>query len=139
MQNIGGAVIQRAVISITDDFALQTFGKCIKVRNVRIDDQSAVFWKKLGEFPEGAADIIKIFEKVQVIRINIQDDADLREEMQEAVGVLTGFRDKESRITHPDVAADGFQDTSYGNGRIQISRKKDVGEHGCGGGLAVSA
>ena len=39
-------------------------------------------------------DIFQIFEEIQVIFFNIQDDADFREKMKKAVGIFTGFCNK---------------------------------------------
>ena len=49
------------------------------MQRIRIDDQGSVCGKQLGKFAEGMTDVVNILEKVQVIRINIQDNADLRE------------------------------------------------------------
>ena len=40
------------------------------------------------------ADIVQVLEEIQMVRVNIQDDADFGEKAQKAVGVLTGLCDK---------------------------------------------
>ena len=47
---------------------------------------------------ERITDISQVFEEIQMIFVNIQDYADLREEMQETVRIFTGFCDKIFRI-----------------------------------------
>ena len=42
-----------------------------------IDDERTVRRKKLGKTAERMSDIVKIFEEIQVIRVNIEDDSDL--------------------------------------------------------------
>ena len=57
---------------------------------------------------ERITDISQVFEEIQMIFVNIQDYADLREEMQETVRIFTGFCDKIFRITYTDVTADSL-------------------------------
>ena len=40
------------------------------------------------------ADIIQILEEIKMVRVYIQDNADLGEKAQKTVGVFTGFCDK---------------------------------------------
>ena len=72
---------------------------------------------------ERITDISQVFEEIQMIFVNIQDYADLREEMQETVRIFTGFCDKIFRITYTDVTADSLLDAADRDGRIQFSGK----------------
>ena len=68
-----------------------------------------------------------------MICIHVQDHADFREKAEKAVGVLTCFCDKSLRISNTDIAVDGRKDTANTDGRIAVTLKKDVGNHGsCG-------
>ena len=75
-------------------------------------------------------DIIQIFEEIQMVSINIQDNADFRKKVQETVGIFTGFCDKNAVGTHTDITVDCRKNTTYGNGRIGISSQQNVGNHG---------
>ena len=86
---------------------------------------------------ERAPDVIQVFEEVQMIFLDVQDDADLREEREKTVGVFAGFRNKVFRTSDTDIAADLFQDTAHGDRGIQIRLQKDAGQHGGRSGLAV--
>ena len=52
---------------------------CICCPVGRIDDQGSVRWQQLGKFAEGMTDVVNILEKVQMVCVNVQDNADLRE------------------------------------------------------------
>ena len=66
------------------------------------------------------ADIVNVLEKVQMIRIHIQNDADFWEKAKEAVGIFTGFGDKGFRIPHTDISVDCGQNTAHGDRRITV-------------------
>ena len=83
-------------------------------------------------------DIFQILEEVQMVRVDIEDHADLRLETQETVGIFTGFRDKILGASHTDIAADLLQDAANGYSRIKVGLQQDAGQHGRGRGLAVS-
>lgn len=57
----------------------QALGDFLVVRNIAVDDEDAVLGKLLGEETEGVTDVIDILEEVQMIRVDVQDDADCRE------------------------------------------------------------
>ena len=75
---------------------------------------------------EGITDISQILEEIQMIFVNIQDHTDLREEMQKTVRVFACFGNKVFRVAHTDISADGFQDSAYGDRRVQFSGEKNV-------------
>ena len=62
---------------------------------------------------KGVTDIFQIFKEIQMIGFNVQDDADLREKVQEAVCIFTGFCDKNTGASYPDISADGLKDPAY--------------------------
>ena len=45
---------------------------------------------------KGVTDIFQIFKEIQMIGFNVQDDADLREKVQEAVCIFTGLCDEDA-------------------------------------------
>ena len=70
------------------------------------------------------ADVLQILEEIQVILLNIKNDADFRKEVKETVGVFTGFRDKCTGTSNPDIPADCLQDSAHGDGRDPDSRQE---------------
>ena len=96
-----------------------------------------VLRQKLRKFAEGTAYVVQILEKVEMVGINVENDADGREEAQKAVGVFAGFCDKKIASANSDIAADGFKHAADGDGRIQRSLHCNVGEHGGSGGFSV--
>ncbi len=85
------------------------------------------------------ADVGQVLEEIQMVSVNIQNNPDLREQLQEAVGVLAGLRQEGLGVTDPHIAADGRQDAAHRDGGIQVSLHQDMGEHRGGGSLAVGA
>ena len=75
---------------------------------IGVGDDKAALRHQGGKVMEGVLDIGQVLEEVQMIFVNIQDYADLREEMQETVRIFTGFCDKIFRITYTDVTADSL-------------------------------
>ena len=77
--DIGSTVFAVGAASVGDDPAGQALGDFLVVRNIAVDDEDAVLGKLLGEETEGVTDVIDILEEVQMIRVDVQDDADCRE------------------------------------------------------------
>ena len=122
-----------------DDMTFQAFGEIGPVLDVRIDDQISVIRQTSGKFPERRADIVQILEEIQMIRAHIQNDGRGREERQKAIGVLAGLGDEDVRLSDPDVAADGVENTADGKRRIRAGCHQDLGNHGSRGCLAMRA
>ena len=61
-----------------------------------------------------------------MICVDIQDNADLRKEMEEAVGIFTGFCNEYLRSADTDVAADGLEDTADRDRRVLLSCQQDM-------------
>lgn len=76
--NISSCIICLMFQTVGKYLAGQSFCDFFILRCICVDDQSSVLWKKLCKFAERAADIFNILEEIQMIRINIQDNADLR-------------------------------------------------------------
>ena len=55
---------------------------------------------------ERMSDVFKIFEEVQMIFLNIENDTDLRIKMKKTVCILTGFCDKSLGFSNADVTTD---------------------------------
>ena len=70
-RNIGSIIIAGSVHTVGYDLAGQSFCQLIQVFNLTVDDQRAVVRQQLGKFAERMADIIKILEEIQMIRIDI--------------------------------------------------------------------
>ena len=78
-RNIGSIIIAGSVHTVGYDLAGQSFCQLIQVFNLTVDDQRAVVRQQLGKFAEGMTDVVNILEKVQMVCVNVQDNADLRE------------------------------------------------------------
>ena len=89
--NIRSCIICLMLQTLGKYLAGQSFCDFFVLRCICVDNESSVLRKKLCKFAERAADIFNILEEIQMIRINIQDNADLREKAQKAVCILTGF------------------------------------------------
>ena len=92
--NILSYIISRVFQSAGNDLAGKVFGDLFIVRNITADDQSSVSGQFFSKQLEGMADIIQILEEIKMVRVYIQDNADLGEKAQKTVGVFTGFCDK---------------------------------------------
>ncbi len=53
-------------------------------------------------------DILKIFEEVHVVLLNVQDNANAREKAQKGVGVLACLGHEIVGFADADIAADGL-------------------------------
>ena len=82
-------------------------------------------------------DIIQIFKEIQMIRIDIQDDADLWEKVQKTVGIFTGFCHKNTIRADTDITMNSRKNTANGNGWIRICGQQNMGYHRSRGGLAM--
>ena len=108
-----------------------------KIRDGAADDKRSALLDIARETVKRMADVIQILEKVQVVRIDVQNQSDFRIEAQEAVCVLAGFRDEVIRIADADIPADLLQDSPDGNGRIHGGLQLNAGKHGGRGCLAM--
>ena len=89
--DIVSSVVGFLLKAVGDDFAWKILRDLLVFRSICVDDQCAVCRKKFCKLTERMTDVINILEEIQMIRIHVQDDADLREKAQEAVGVFAGF------------------------------------------------
>ena len=89
--DIVGCVVGFFLKTVGDDFAWKILRDLLVFRSICVDDECTVCRKKFCKLTERMTDVIDILEEIQMIRIHVQDDADLREKAQEAVGVLAGF------------------------------------------------
>ena len=124
--NVFGHVISRVLQSAGDDLTGKVFGDLLIIRNIAADDQGSVSGQLLCKQLKGMADIVQVLEEIQMVRVNIQDDADLGEKAQKAVGVLTGLCDKGLGPAHTDIAVNGRQYSAHRDRRVGISLQKDV-------------
>ena len=84
-------------------------------------------------------DIVQILEKIQMIRINVEDDADLREETEEAVGIFACLHQKCIVASDSVIAFDQRQYTADRDRRIHIGRHENVCSHGSCRGLTMGS
>ena len=75
--NGGSSILGFVFQTVCNDLAGKILYYSFVGRRIRIYDQGTVRRKKLGETPERMADVFDIFKKVQMICVNIKDDADL--------------------------------------------------------------
>ena len=88
---------------------------------------------------KGVTDIFQIFKEIQMIGFNVQDDADLREKVQEAVCIFTGLCDEDAGASDPDISADGLQNPAHRDGRICGTCQQNMRDHGSCCRLAMSS
>ena len=77
--DISSLILCVVLQAVCNDLAGKSFDNFLIARCVRIDDQGSVRWQQLGKFAEGMTDVVNILEKVQMVCVNVQDNADLRE------------------------------------------------------------
>ena len=80
--------------SVSHHAAVQTFADFLILIDLSVNDQCSVRWQQGCKLMKGVTDIFQIFKEIQMIGFNVQDDADLREKVQEAVCIFTGLCDK---------------------------------------------
>ena len=73
--NVGGTVITFCIASVSDDPAGESLCDLFIIRNITVDDEDAVLRELFSEKTEGMTDVINILEEIQMIRIDVQDDA----------------------------------------------------------------
>ena len=110
--------------------ALQAVRQLFVILNVAVDDQGSVLRNQLGKSAEGAADIVQILEKVQMVSVDIKDDADLRVQREKAVGVFAGLCDEVIRVPYAYISVNGFQNSSHRNRGIVLCAEENFGNHG---------
>ena len=69
--DIVGTVFGAVFQSECDDLAGEPCCKVIQTRYVGVDYQHAVLGEEPGVFAEGLANVVQIFEKVQVVCVNV--------------------------------------------------------------------
>ena len=74
--NVGGTVITFCIASVSDDPAGESLCDLFVIRNITVDDEDAVLRELFSKKTEGMTDVINILEEIQMIRIDVQDDAD---------------------------------------------------------------
>ena len=117
--------------------AVQFCDQFIHIIDLLIDDHNAVCRNTLCESVEGTADMRQVFEIIQMVAFYIQNNADFRIELQEAVEIFAGFCYEERRMADLQIAADCGQDAADCDGRICFCCQQDLGNHGCCGCFAM--
>ena len=80
ISNAVSSVISFFFQAVGDDPARKVPDDLFVFRSICIDDQCTVCRKKFCESAEGMTNIINILEEIQMICVDIQDDADLWKE-----------------------------------------------------------
>lgn len=74
MGDVCCAVIHGTVISVFYNTAVKSFGNTVQFVDISINDQSSVLWQ-FRKSVERTADIIQILEEIQMILVNIENNA----------------------------------------------------------------
>ena len=86
---------------------------------------------------EGTADVRKILEEIEVVGVDVQNDADARIKREETVRVFAGLSHEIFGLSHADVAADAVVDAADRDGRIKTGFHQDFRDKAGRRGLAV--
>ena len=106
---------------------------------VPVGNDAPALGHQVGKAPEGVLHILQILEKVQVVRLDVQDDRHRGEEGQKGVAVLAGLQDDGLPPAHPVSRPQQGQSASDHHRGVQSGGHDDVGAHGGGGSLSVGA
>ena len=70
-----------------------------------VGQHGAALGHQVGKGPEGVFHVVQVFEEVQVIGFNVQDDGDGGIEGQEGVAILAGLQNNGLALAHPVAGA----------------------------------
>ena len=76
-------------------------------------------------------DRIKCFEMIEMLRINIGHDGDIRGQFQKCAVRLIGFDHHPFAIAKTRIGAIGIDDAAIDHGRIELARNKKSGHKRC--------
>ena len=107
--------------------AVQSLCQLCHVFNRLIDNQCTLRRDTLCKGMEGAADIRKVFEIIQMVAFHIQNHTDEGLELQKAVEIFACLGNEIRRVTDFQVTADGRQDAANRNGGVCPCGKQDFG------------
>ena len=93
----------------------------------------------MTELVEALFDVVERFEVVEVIRVDIGDDGDVRGQLEEGVNILARLAYDDIALTDIAVAAEVGELTADDRGRIKARADQQLTEHRGGGGFAVRA
>ena len=91
----------------------------------------------LGKLMERCFNILQIFEVVQMVCLNIQNNRQCRIEIQEGIAILTAFQNDRIAIADTVPRMQQRQITADHNRGITFRFHHDMGHHGSGGGFTV--
>ena len=132
-------IIIRRFGSHRHDLALEIPDNFPVIPDSIVNDETAVLRHAPHKAPERMANIVDILEKVEVIRLDVQNNFKRREKGQKAVRIFAGLEQKGIAAADPDIAADRIQIAAERNGRILFCREQNERQHrGCRG-LSVRA
>ena len=114
-------IVSVAFEAESDDLTVQIMGNRFYLGGICVDDQCAILGQQLCKTMEGMPDIVNIFKEIQMIRVHVQHDGDLREKAYETVGIFAGFGDEGIGVPQTKVAADLGKDTADTDRRIHTS------------------
>ena len=92
-----------------------------------------------GKLPKGVLDILQVLEKVQMVRLDIQNQGDRGIEVQEGIAVFAGLHDDGVPLPHPVAGLQQRERAADHDGGVHLRRHEDMGNHGGGGGFPMGA
>ncbi len=101
-----------------------------------VDDQTR---GQVTELVEALLDIVERFEVIEVIRINVGDDRDVRRQLQEGIHIFARLAYDDIALTDIAVTAEEGELAADDRGRIKARADQQLAEHRGGRGLAVGA
>ena len=104
-----------------------------------VGQHGAALGHQVGKGPEGVFHVVQVFEEVQMVGFNVQDDGDGGIEGQEGVAILAGLQNNGLALAHPVAGAQNGQGAANHHGGVDAGGHGNVGTHGGRGRFAVGA
>ena len=142
--------IRRIIVCIrtvtVDSFFIKSDHTAVKIPcdllqfvNGTVDDQTAICGQEFCKLMERISDIVNILEKVQMIRLDVQDHGDRRIEGKERVIILARLHDDRAALADTVTGMQQRKRAADHDGRVLLRRHHDVRAHGRCCCLAVRA
>ena len=106
---------------------------------VPVGNDRAPLRHQLGKPAEGVLHVLQILEKVQVVRVHIQNHRHGGEKGEEGVAVLTGLQNDGVPLPHPVSRPQGGKGAPDHHRGVPLGGQENLSAHGGGGGLSVGA
>ena len=132
---VRGIVVVRLAEAEADHRQINAFNSLQHILVIAVDDETA--GGQMAELVEALFDIIQRLEVVQMIRVDVEDDRDIRRQLEEGVHILACFAHDDVAVTDIAVAADEGQLAADDGGGIKAGADQHLAEHSGSGRLAV--